>query len=265
MTPPDTLTSAPSLALALTAPPARLARLALFLDLDGVLAPIEATPEAVVPHPRRTRALKALIRALDGRVAILSGRTLAEIDRISEGASPAAAGAHGLERRRLDGTRTGLDAHPAVAEAVAAMGAFAAGRPGVRVEDKGLAAALHYRQAPDQAEAAGRLARDLAARTGLTLQPGHAVFELKTPGADKGSALDAFMDEPPFRGAVPVMVGDDLTDEHAFVAAGRHGGFGVLVGPPRPTAARHGLKDVAATLDWLEAVASAQDETQGPE
>ena len=97
-------------------------------------------------------------------------------------------------------------------------------------------------------------ARRLADQTGLTLQAGNLVVELKTPGTSKGTALTAFLEEPPFAGAVPVMVGDDLTDEDGFVAAEALWGFGVLVGPPRETAARYGLPDVAAVLAWLNAV-----------
>ncbi|MNE62191.1 Trehalose-6-phosphate phosphatase [compost metagenome] len=80
------------------------------------------------------------------------------------------------------------------------------------------------------------------------------MLELKTPGTDKGAALTAFMAEAPFQGAIPIMVGDDLTDEHGFEAAAALGGFGVLVGPERPTAARYGLEDVAAVLDWLDQI-----------
>jgi len=80
------------------------------------------------------------------------------------------------------------------------------------------------------------------------------VLELKTPGTDKGAALSAFMAEAPFIGAVPIMVGDDLTDEHGFEAAEALGGFGVLVGPERSTAARYRLEDVAAVLDWLDQI-----------
>ena len=82
------------------------------------------------------------------------------------------------------------------------------------------------------------------------------VVELKTPGADKGTALLAFMAEPVFAGTMPVMIGDDLTDEAGFRAAGALGGFGILVGAPRQTAARYGLTDVDAVLTWLEAVAT---------
>lgn len=232
--------------------------LALFLDMDGVLAALAPTPEAVVPDQRRTAALKALDRALEGRMAIISGRTLAEIDRISGGAAASASGVHGLERRRHDGTLDHADASPRVAETVRAFRDFAAAHPGAIVEDKGVSAGLHFRQAPDAAGAAHALAQRLAEETGLDLQPGHMVLELKTPGADKGRALTAFMAEAPFSGAFPVMVGDDLTDEAGFRAAEAMGGYGVLVGPHRETAARYGLADVPAVLGWLEAIAEAR-------
>ncbi|AYG94307.1 trehalose-phosphatase [Brevundimonas naejangsanensis] len=241
----------------LPAPPARLTGAALFLDLDGVLAPLAPTPDAVVPEPRRTATIERVTRALDGRVAVVSGRTLAEIDRIVGGAARAASGVHGLERRRADGALTARKPAPSVRAALAAFAAFADARPGVIVEDKGLSAGLHFRQAPDHAEAALAMATALANETGLALQPGAMVLELKTPGADKGTAVAAFMAEPPFAGATPVMVGDDLTDEAGFLAAAALGGFGVLVGPERPTAARYRLEGVGAVLDWLGGLAAA--------
>jgi len=238
----------------LPAPPTRLRRPALFLDMDGVLAPLAETPDAVVPHPERTAAVRAVTDRLDGRVAIISGRTIAEIDRIAEAAAPSASGVHGLERRRADGSLHRAEAAPAVRDAVAAFESFARERPGIIVEDKTVSAGLHYRGAPKEAEAAMTLARRLAEETGLTMQAGNLVVELKTPGTSKGTALNAFMQEPPFAGAVPVMVGDDLTDEDGFRAATAFGGFGVLVGTPRETAARYGLPDVDAVLAWLNAV-----------
>jgi trehalose 6-phosphate phosphatase len=245
---------------ALSAPPVRPdGRLALFLDLDGVLAPMAPSPDAVIADPRRTAVLKALDRSLAGRLAIVSGRTLLEIDRIADGASRSAAGVHGLERRLRDGRIERPEPSPAVAGAMARFRTFAEDWPGVIVEDKGISVGLHYRQAaaagPEAVALAGRLARE----TGLTLQAGHMVLELKTPGPDKGGALTAFMAEPPFHGARPVMLGDDLTDEAGFLAARALGGFGVLVGTPRATAADYGLADVPAVMDWLEAVAAAGD------
>lgn len=246
----------PEPSVLLPAPPNHLSEAALFLDLDGVLAPLAPTPDAVGPEPGRTRAVERLTQALNGRVAVVSGRTLAEIDRIVDGAARAASGVHGLERRGADGALSARDPSPAVKKAVAAFRDFAASRPGVLVEDKGLSAGLHFRQAPDAADAALALATGLAQETGLMLQPGSMVLELKTPGADKGTAVTAFMQEAPFAGALPVMVGDDLTDEAGFRAAEALGGFGVLVGPERTTAARYRLDDVAAVLDWLGAVSA---------
>jgi trehalose 6-phosphate phosphatase len=231
--------------------------IALFLDMDGVLAPMAPTPDAVVPTARRTAALKAVEARLAGRVAIVSGRTLAEIDRISDHALVSGSGVHGLERRLKDGSIERKVADAGVAQALGAFEAFAADRPGVIVEDKGVSVGLHYRQAPDEARAAKDIAAELQSETGLTLQPGHMVLELKTPGADKGTAVTAFMQEAPFKGAVPVMLGDDLTDEYGFEAASALGGYGVLVGPERETAARYRLDDVDTVLTWLEAVAKA--------
>lgn len=234
-------------------PPVRLRHPALFLDMDGVLAPLAPTPDAVGPDRRRTALLKAVSQRFSGRVAIISGRTIAEIDRIADASVASASGVHGLERRRADGLLLRAAAAPTVRTAVAAFEDFARSRPGMIVEDKAVSAGLHYRGAPSEAEAAEALAERLAGETGLALQAGHLVVELKTPGTDKGTALTAFMAEPPFAGAVPVMLGDDLTDEHAFAAATALGGFGILVGPARDTVARFGLADVAAVLDWLEA------------
>ena len=207
--------------------------------------------------------LKRLGARLGGRLAVLSGRTLDEIDRILEGAIPAAAGVHGLQRRTPDGHVASMPADPAVDLAEGEFQTFAQRTPALLVERKPQSIALHYRNARDQAPAALALAEDLAARTGLFLQRGDMVAELRTPGFDKGDALSAFMAEPPFLGASPVMVGDDLTDESAFEAAHDLGGYGVLVGAPRATAARQRLPDVPAVLQWLTQAAD-DDTTQVP-
>lgn len=240
----------------LPAPPSRLERISLFLDLDGVLAEFASTPDGVVPVSRRTEALRAIQTRLNGRVAIVSGRTVAEIDRITDNVIASASGVHGLERRRADGTFLRAEASKSLRAVIAAFEAFARAHPGVVVEDKGVSAGLHFRGAPDAAQDAESLARRLADEHGLMLQPGHMVLELKTPGASKGTALTAFMQEAPFAGGVPVMLGDDQTDEDGFRAATNLGGFGVLVGPPRATAARYSLTGVTAVLDWLEQLES---------
>ncbi len=199
--------------------------------------------------------MKGAATALDGRLAVISGRPLADIDRILEGAVGAAAGVHGLERRSASGAVRRGDPDPAIALAAGVFRGLAAAEPGLLVEDKGLSVALHYRNAPASASIANTAGERLAKLTGLRLQHGDCVVELRTPGADKGDALRAFMNEPPFEGASPIFVGDDLTDEAGFIAADDLGGYGVRVGSSaRPTAARYALADIEAALAWLEAL-----------
>jgi trehalose 6-phosphate phosphatase len=243
-----------SLTVALPAPrPLRLAESALFIDLDGTLAPIAARPQDVGPDPRRTDLLERLREGLDGRLAIVTGRTLEDVDRILEGRSPCVAAVHGLVFRECDGTVHAPPPHPGLGSAIAALRAFAARDSGLIVEEKGASVALHFRLAPSQAAAARAEARRIAAETGLALQEGDMVEELRTPGPAKGDSIHAFMQTPRFHGAHPVFAGDDATDEHGFQAVARLGGYGVLVGRPRPTHARFGLRDVEAVMTWLEA------------
>ncbi|HLI65403.1 MAG TPA: trehalose-phosphatase [Caulobacteraceae bacterium] len=224
---------------------------ALFLDLDGTIAPIAHQPDAVLPDARRTRLLKALSRALDGRLAVISGRSIADIDRILDGAVTAAAGVHGLERRSSDGAVWRAEPSPALDAAREAFAPMVRAWPGMALEDKGIGLSVHYRAAPAAHDAVRTAAERLTASGDLVLQWGRMVADLRPPGPDKGDAMDAFMGEAPFAGATPIFVGDDLTDEHGFAAAKAAGGYGVLVGAARPTAASAFLADVDAALDWL--------------
>ena len=232
-------------------PPPDPARTALFLDLDGTLFALEPRPEMVRGDAESAAILAGLEDALGGRVAVLTGRSLEDADRILCGQVPALSGMHGLERRDAAGRLHREPQHPAVQEAREAFSAFAAAHPGVILEDKGLGVCLHYRTAPELEGEVLALGGALAGRLPLQPQPGSMMFELRTPGGGKGAALEAFLSEPPFKGAQPVFVGDDLTDEHGFLAAEALGGFGVIVGGRRPTAARYALPDVAAVRAWL--------------
>ena len=235
-------------------PPLDPSRTALFLDLDGTLAPIAQRPDAVVPSEALTRLLKRASRRLDGRLAVVSGRSLEDIDRILQGAVVAAAAVHGLVRRTASGSVLTQPPHPGLNYARIKLDRLS-DRPGILLEDKRLGLAVHYRKAPEAEDAVIRNCREVAATTGLVLQLGRMVAELRTPGADKGDSVRAFMAEQPFSGAVPVFVGDDLTDEDGFAAAAALGGYGVLVGEKRETSARHHLADVEAVLGWLAGVA----------
>ncbi|HEX6860579.1 MAG TPA: trehalose-phosphatase [Caulobacteraceae bacterium] len=236
-----------------SAPPAiDPAHTALFLDLDGTLAGIEAHPDHVVASPERTRVIREAARRLDGRLAVVSGRSLGDLDRILERAVPAAAAVHGLVRRNAAGAVMTRAPHPGVNTARVMLDRLA-DRPGIMIEDKMLGLAIHYRGAPEREAEVIDIARRTAATTGLVLQLGSMVAELRTPGADKGASVRAFMSEAPFAGATPVFVGDDLTDEDGFAAAAELGGHGVLVGPGRESAAHYRLEDVEAVLAWLSA------------
>jgi trehalose 6-phosphate phosphatase len=243
--------------------PAAPSSIALFLDVDGTLLEFAADPDGVVVDAALPELLDQLHRALGGALAILSGRSLQRIDELIGRPHLAAAGSHGAELRR-DGTivRAVRDSH-----GMSALRAYAntllADLPGVVVEHKPDAIALHWRAAPAMApmveDAAQRLVR--AGRKGYRLQHGDCVVELRGIGADKGDALRTLMHHAPFAGRVPWMIGDDLTDEHAFEAAERDGGGGIVVGARRPTRARYALADPAAVHRWLAALAAHLQET----
>lgn len=230
---------------------------AVFLDVDGTLAPLAPHPDEVGPQAERTEVLRALRRALGGAVAVVSGRRLADIDRILGDDSFAAAGVHGLERRMTDGVLDRAAPHPALAGATAELRRVAEADPGLLVEDKGLGVTLHYRRAPGFEAQVRAAAERIAAASGLALQRGDCIVELRTPGRDKGHAVRAFMAAAPFAGRRPVFVGDDLTDEHGFEAARTLGGYGVLVGGRTGSAARFGLADPRAVLAWLRRAGEA--------
>jgi trehalose 6-phosphate phosphatase len=239
-------------------PPPPLSRLdpaALFLDFDGTLVDLAESPAAIaVPHGLAP-LLDRLSARLGGRLAIVSGRALDDLQGHLGGSAAVMSGSHGAELHYSDGLRVPVSVPPGLAAAREAVRRFAAGGDGLLVEDKPAGIALHYRLAPERAGEAEAFLESLAARAGLALQRGKMVAELRPEGADKGGALRRLMAEPPFAGARPVFVGDDLTDEDAFRAAASLGGDGVLVGPPRVTAARWRLDGVAAVTAWLEAAA----------
>jgi len=250
---PDDLPALPA-APDLTTP----AEISLFLDFDGTLVDIAERHDAVVVEPSLGRLVTALADRLDGRMAVVSGRSVDAILSYLgiEGSTPfAVAGSHGLELRWSDGRNEAPARPEGLDEAITAFEALAETHPGVVVEEKPFGAALHYRQAPDAGPACDALAENVAASTGFTLQRGKMVVELRALGADKGDAVRRFMADPPMAGTRPVFIGDDLTDEPGFRAADEMGGWGVLVGGPRATAARYRLAGVDEVHEWLGGVA----------
>lgn len=247
--------TSPDLSHALSLPPRPdAAAVALFLDLDGTLVDFAARPDDVVVAPDLAPDLHALQERFGGALAILSGRPLRRIDELLGLPSLAAGGSHGAELRRADGT---IPRRTRDAPGIASLRAYARLQlgdwPGVVVEDKPDAIALHWRAQPEARDAVQAIARRIANTAGprYQLQDGDCVVELRGAGTDKGDALAKLMRHAPFAGRVPWMIGDDFTDEHAFAAAERLGGFGVIVGPRRPTLARHAFPDTAAVRAWL--------------
>lgn len=229
-----------------------LARTSLFLDFDGTLVPIALRPDAVIVSSRTRTLLQRLAARMDGRLAVVSGRSVAQIRSLLGGLPLTIAGSHGLELAHVDGRMEAVRPPDTLAAVAEELETLAAQFPGVLVEEKPFGVAIHYREAPEAAEACEALALELEARTSLTLQPGKMVFELRARGGDKGTVVGALMRQPPMAGTIPLFMGDDLTDEAGFRAALTLGGGGILVGPMRTTEARYRLADVDAALDWLE-------------
>ena len=234
-------------------PPHLLDGAALFLDFDGTLVDLAETPDSIRVSPDLGPLLERLRRRLDGRLAIVSGRSLADLERHVPASGIAFSGSHGLEIGLADGTRLPLSVPIGLDDVRGKVAAFAAGAEGLLVEEKPAGIALHYRQAPEQKAQAKALMEGLARERDWAVQQGNMVIELRPRGATKGDALCAFMTEPKFIAARPVFVGDDLTDEHGFEAAARLGGAGILVGPSRKTAAIYRLDSVSAVREWLKA------------
>jgi len=225
---------------------------ALFLDFDGTLVELAETPDSIRPDPALPTLLKRVAERLGGRLAIVSGRSIEDLERHLDCSGLAVSGSHGLELRLADGTAVPLSAPLDLADIKAEVRRFADRTEGLLAEEKPRSVALHYRRAPHTSEDAEAFMTALAERAGLSVQAGKMVFELRPKGADKGDAVRALMAEPPFAGARPLFVGDDLTDEHAFEAAAALGGAGILVGPARESAAQWLLPDVPAVAGWLE-------------
>lgn len=242
-------------AVSLPSPPRlRAADIALFLDVDGTLLEIEREPGDVHVPDRLCRILDDLQAATAGALALVSGRSLDQLDRLFSPLRLSAAGLHGLEHRNLGLKTVRAAPDPQVFErARRRLAAFAEANEGVLLEDKGLTLALHYRNAPEVADAAIAVAEQVAAESAdaLVLLHGKMVCELKPPGIDKGKAIDGFLDEPPFVGRRPVFAGDDVTDEAGFATINERGGISIRIGDGRPTAARFGHDDVAAMQGWL--------------
>jgi trehalose 6-phosphate phosphatase len=238
------------------APPVPTKPWCLFLDVDGTLLELAPRPNAVVVEPGLLDLLRDLFRAADGAIALVSGRTVSDLDRLFGRLRLPTAGLHGCERRAADGSWFVAEVvHEQLAGLRRGLRELVARHPGLELEDKGAGLALHFQGARD-------LEYQLRAEVALLAAPlvpvfaildGHAVIEVKPAVHTKDSSVSAFMAETPFRDRTPVFIGDDQTDYGGFAAVRRHLGLAIAVGPrvtsewwlPGPVAVRQWLVQLA--------------------
>jgi len=239
------------------APPPLLPGDALFLDIDGTLVELAPAPDRVDVDPALAPALVSTARALGGALALVTGRSIRDADRLFPGLGLPIAGQHGCERRSADGTRHLHAADPRTLDRLRDLfAAFAARHPGILVEHKGMSLALHYRAVPGLASRVHQAIREAVGDVDgdWTVEGGKRLVEVRPGGRDKGRAIADFLGEPPFAGRRPVFVGDDRGDEHGFRVVERARGVSIKVGDGR-SCARHRLPDVDAVRAWLAALA----------
>ncbi|MBO0141061.1 trehalose-phosphatase [Agrobacterium sp. Ap1] len=207
-------------------------RWALFLDIDGTLIDLAATPDGIVVPPNLPTTLHTISKKLGGALALVTGRALPYADRLFEPYRFPIAGLHGAERRMSDGLIERVTATPEFEVLKERLATEAAGLDGVLIEDKGAAIGAHYRQAPQlQAQLEALMERAaIDAGSDFILQRGKMVIELRPARASKGEAVRHFLSEPCFEGRLPVAIGDDLTDEAMFATANALGGLSIRIG-----------------------------------
>ena len=242
----------------LSPPPPLTRDCAVFLDVDGTLLHLALTPKRVEVDGEVAALLPMLLGAMEGAVALITGRQIKDADGLFPGAVFPMAGQHGYERRTADGSWHVHVPHAAeFARLRDGLARLTARHKGLLLENKGVTLAVHYRRAPQLGSYIHQALRAEVAlanrgHPGWRLQPGKGVLEVKPDGRNKGTAILEFMAEPPFRGRFPVFAGDDLTDEFGFDVVTRLGGWSVKVGEGA-TRAQFRLANVDAVRQWIAA------------
>lgn len=224
---------------------------ALFLDFDGTLVDLATQPEAVRVTPDVIPALQQLATGLNGALAIVSGRRLPDLDSLLAPLHLPIAAEHGAQRRLASGEIMKMAA-PDLRDVICRLHALVQRHHGLRVEVKTAAVALHYRHAPELEDLCLQAMTDaVSSSADVELLHGKCVFEIKPAGISKGTAIAAFMAQPPFTGRLPLFAGDDVTDEAGFSAVQQLGGCGIKVGEGTTQALCH-CASPTALRQWLQ-------------
>ena len=231
---------------------------ALFLDIDGTLLGVAATPDSVRVPSGLVALLEDLVRGLDGAAAILTGRRVADADRLFSPLRMVASGVHGTELRMEAAGPTDILAGPIPPDLIQAINNVSSLHPGILVEQKGAGIAVHYRKAPELREILeSELAAVISAASyHLALRKGRKVLEAVPSGYSKGTAMRQLLARMPFKGRRPVMIGDDVGDESAFLVAEQFGGVGLRVAGEHYDAAAADFDGVGSVRTWLKTLSS---------
>lgn len=236
---------------------------ALFLDVDGTILHLRDTPDGVEVGEHLLTIVESILQRLHGAVALVSGRSIENLDSLFAPRRLPAAGLHGLQRRSADGTLHEVEEPTALDALRPALLKLASTSTKVILEDKGHALAIHYRLEPERGEEIKHTVEELASpfSSELHVMHGKMVTEIKSGLADKGSAIGAFMAEAPFENRTPVFIGDDTTDEDGFRYVNSINGYSVRVGDAEGSAARYNLPEVDDVIAWLQTWPARLDET----
>ena len=239
----------------------RLDHCAVLLDIDGTLLDLAPTPREVWVPPGLASTLSRLLQKTSGALALVSGRSLNDIDLIFAPEQFPAVGGHGAEMRlSTDNEAVATHAPPMDKELKRRLAAIAKLSPGILLEDKGYSLALHYRLAPHAEKAiyeAVSLIRADLPNAPIEVLPGKCVCEIKHSGFNKASGVIELMKHAPFKGRRPIFIGDDVTDESVFAIMPGFGGLAFSVGRRAMGVADH-FDEPRDVREWLARLADDQ-------